>query len=119
MTWRYEQSTGRLYQNGNYKGKGYSGSLTNKNNPEREHVKGMGPLPRGTYRIGGYTRSKGPWTIELTQISGETFGRTLFRIHGDKRNGIQGFASAGCIVIAPSVRLLIINSGDNTLEVVR
>lgn len=119
MTWMYEQSTGRLYQNDNYKGTGYSGSLTNKNNPERQHVKGMGPLPRGTYRIGGYTRSKGPWTIELMQISGETFGRNLFRIHGDKRAGTQGFASAGCIVIDPSVRLLIINSGDNTLEVVR
>lgn len=119
MTWMHEQSTGRLYQNGNYKGTGYSGSLTNKNNPERQHVKGMGPLPRGTYRIGGYTRSKGPWTIELMQISGETFGRNLFRIHGDKRAGTQGFASAGCIIINPSVRLLIINSGDNTLKVVR
>lgn len=119
MAWTYEQSTGRLYENGNYRGTGYSGSLTNKNNPDRQQVKGMGPLPRCTYHIGGYTRSKGPWTIELIQTSGETFGRSLFRIHGDKRAGIQGYASAGCIVINPSVRLLIINSTDKTLEVVR
>ena len=119
MTWTYEQSTGNLYQDGKWKGTGYSGNLTNKNNPDRQQVKGMGPLPRGTYRIGGYTNSKGPWTIILTQTSGETFGRSLFRIHGDKRKGIQGFASQGCIVISPSIRILIINSGDNILEVIR
>ncbi len=120
MVWKYEQSTGRLYLNGVLKGTGYSGSLTNKNNPDREHVKGMGPLPRGMYRIGSVTRSKGPWTIELHQVSGNTFGRDLFRIHGEKRQPkIPGFASEGCIIMGPDVRILVAGSTDTMLEVIR
>ncbi|WP_428945970.1 hypothetical protein ACQK5W_08345 [Pantoea sp. FN060301] len=42
---------------------GYSGSLTNKNNPDRQHDKGMGPLPRETYQIAGHSACKGPYTI--------------------------------------------------------
>lgn len=45
MAWTYYQSTGELWQNGKLVGKGYSGSLTNKNNPDRQHVKSMGPIP--------------------------------------------------------------------------
>lgn len=120
MAWIYYQSTGELWHNGKLMGKGYSGSLTNKNNPDRQHVRGMGPLPRGTYRIGGYTRSKGPMTIILNQTSGESFGRSAFRIHGEKRPpAIPGFASEGCIIMGPHIRLKIISSPDKTLEVVR
>lgn len=120
MTWTYEQSTGRLSHNGELKGSGYSGSLTNKNNPDREHVRGMGPLPRGTYHIGGYTRSKGPFTITLIQRSGESYGRSAFRIHGEKRApAIPGFASEGCIIMPLPVRMLVLNSNDHVLEIVR
>lgn len=97
----------------------YSGSLTNKNNPSRQQVKGMGSLPRGTYQITGYTNSKGPMTINLEQRSGESFGRSLFRIHGEKRPpSTPGFASEGCIILGPSTRNRILNSGDSNLEVV-
>lgn len=82
MTWTYEQSTGHLYHNSEFIEAGYSGSLTNKNNPDRQHVRGMGPLPQGTYRIAGHSTSKGPLTIILVQTSGESFGRSAFRIHG-------------------------------------
>lgn len=120
MTWTYYQSTGELWHNNKLIGKGYSGNLTNKNNPDRQHVKGMGPLPRGTYHIGGHTRSKGPMTINLEQVSGESFGRSLFRIHGEKRPpAVPGFASEGCIIMGPVVRAKIIQSHDRTLEVVR
>lgn len=90
------------------------------NGRDRQHVKGMGPLPRGTYRIGGYTSSKGPMTITLTQISGESYGRSLFRIHGERKAPAPaGFASEGCIIMGPRVRGKIIHSTDNKLEVVR
>ncbi|QCT21935.1 DUF2778 domain-containing protein [Jejubacter calystegiae] len=120
MAWKYSQSTGELWHNGKLIGKGYSGSLTNQNNPDRQHVRGMGPIPRGTWRIGGYTNSKGPMTITLTQVSGEGFGRSLFRIHGEKRPpAVPGFASEGCIIMGPNIRRKIIQSTDTTLEVVR
>lgn len=120
MAWTYYQSTGELWYKGKLIGKGYSGNLINKNNPDRQHVKGMGPIPRGTYHIGGYTSSKGPMTITLTQTSGDSYGRSLFRIHGEKKPPAKpGFASEGCIIMSPVVRGKIIHSSDNTLEVVR
>ena len=87
MTWTYHQSTGQMYHNGELVGTGYSGRMTNKNNPDREQVKGLGPIPRGTYRIGEATQSKGPITIVL--VPNETnnmHNRDAFRIHGERRN---------------------------------
>lgn len=118
MIWKYEQSTGRLYKGSELVETGYSGVLTNKNNPDRQHVKGMGPLPRGTYRIAGHSRSKGPATIILEQTSGESFGRSAFRIHGERMNKPAGFASQGCIIMSPGTRWRMVNEGG-TLEVVR
>ncbi|MCT4706178.1 DUF2778 domain-containing protein [Enterobacteriaceae bacterium H11S18] len=118
MAWKYEQSTGRLYYGSELVETGYSGSLTNKNNPDRQQVKGMGPLPRGTYRIAGHSVSKGPMTIILEQTSGDTFGRSAFRIHGERVNKPAGFASEGCIIMSRSTRRRILREGG-TLEVVR
>lgn len=120
MAWTYYQSTGELWHKRKLIGTGYSGNLTNKNNPDRQHVKGMGPIPRGTYRIGGHTSTRGPMTINLKQTSGESYGRSLFRIHGEKKApAIPGFASEGCIIMGPHIRSKIILSSDRTLEVVR
>lgn len=119
MTWTYKQSTGELFHNGRFIEKGYSGRMTNKNNPDRQQVKGLGPLPQGTYRIAGKTSSKGPMTIVLVQTSGESFGRNAFRIHGEKVYGVPGWASEGCIIMGPSTRRRIIDSNDNILEVIR
>jgi len=52
IKWLYKQSTGELYKDGALIAIGYSGVLTNKNNPDREQVRGMGPIPRGIWRIG-------------------------------------------------------------------
>lgn len=120
MAWIYYQSTGERRHKGKLMGTGYSGNLSNKNNPDRQHVKSMGPIPRGTYHIGGYTNSKGPMTITLTQTSGESFGRSLFPIHGERKPPkVPGFASEGCIILGPVVGGKIIHSSDNTLEGVR
>lgn len=48
--WLYKQSTGELYPDGELIETGYSGILTNKNNPDRSQVRGMGPIPRGTWK---------------------------------------------------------------------
>lgn len=118
MAWKYEQSTGRLYNGSVLVETGYSGSLTNKNNPDRQHVKGMGPLPRGMYRIAGHSTSKGPYTIILEQTSGDSFGRSAFRIHGEKRSMPPGFASEGCIIMSLATRRRVLREGG-TIEVVR
>lgn len=118
MAWKYEQSTGRLYNGSELVETGYSGSLTNKNNPDRQQVKGLGPLPRGTYRIAGHSISKGPVTIILEQTSGDSFGRSAFRIHGERVNKPAGFASEGCIIMSQATRRRVLREGG-TLEVVR
>ncbi|KAB8306708.1 DUF2778 domain-containing protein [Erwinia endophytica] len=119
MTWTYKQSSGELFHNGQFIEKGYSGRMTNKNNPDRQQVRGLGPLPRGIYRISGQSNSKGPMTIILVQTSGESFGRSAFRIHGEKVSGVPGWASEGCIIMGPKTRRRILDSNDNTLEVIR
>jgi len=119
MVWTYKQSTGEMFHDGELVGQGYSGVLTNKNNPDRQQVKGMGPLPRGMYAITSHGTSKGPMTIILEQRSGDTFGRNLFRIHGERRDKPPGFASEGCIVIDANVRRRILRSNDPIVEVVR
>lgn len=120
-SWTYKQSTGELFRDGKLIETGYSGVLTNKNNPDREQVRGMGPIPRGTWKIGSSGNSKGPLTITLIHVSGNSYGRDMrtFRMHGDKRIGIAGFASEGCIIMSPSTRLLVHREKGALLEVVR
>ncbi|WP_288491779.1 DUF2778 domain-containing protein [uncultured Pantoea sp.] len=119
--WLYKQSTGELFREGKLIETGYSGVLTNKNNPDREQVRGMGPIPRGTWRIGSTGTSKGPLTITLNPVSASAYARDMqsFRMHGDKRYGVKGFASAGCIIMGPSTRLLVSKDHGAILEVVR
>lgn len=119
--WKYVQNTGELYRDGKLIETGYSGVLTNKNNPDREQVRGMGPIPRGTWKIGSTGTRKGPLTITLKHISGNSYDRDMrtFRMHGDKRHGVPGFASEGCIIMGPSTRLLVSKDHGAILEVVR
>ena len=120
-SWTYKQSTGELFRDGKLIETGYSGVLTNKNNPDREQVRDMGPIPRGTWKIGSTGTSRGPLTITLNHISGNSYSRDMrtFRMHGDKRHGVKGFASEGCIIMGPATRLLVSKDHGATLEVVR
>lgn len=119
--WLYKQSTGELFRDGKLIETGYSGVLTNKNNPDREQVRGMGPIPRGTWKIGSAGTSKGPLTITLVHISGASYSRDMrtFRMHGEKHHGVAGFASEGCIIMGPATRLLVSKDHGAILEVVR
>lgn len=129
LVWIYQQSSGEIWHVLNpdtanasidYVGSGYSGNEEGLNNPDEEDVPFVGPIPEGTYSIGSpYDSAKtGPNSLPLTPEYGtDTYGRSSFLIHGD--NSAADFSgSEGCIVTGPSARATIINSDDNTLEVV-
>ena len=45
----------------------------------------------------------------------DTFGRALFRIHGDNNSHN---ASEGCIILGPAIRQMIAGSGDTMMTVI-
>jgi hypothetical protein len=117
--WSFSQGTGKICRDGALKGRGYSGFGAGKNNPALEREQGVGPLPRGRYKIGIPYNHKdlGPVVMNLDPLPGtETFGRSLFRVHGDSIAN-PGSASHGCIVLNRIVRNEIAESGDHELEV--
>lgn len=119
MPWQYSQSTGQVTWNGQAVSVGYSGRGAGRNNPQLEHMRDIGPIPRGQYSIGAahIHPGKGPLTMTLTPVGHTARGRTAFLIHGDSRNH-PGDASEGCIILPPDIRRRISASGDTDLEVV-
>jgi hypothetical protein len=118
MTWRYEQSTGRLWH---LEGTGYSGKDEAKNRPDMDAVKGRGPIPCGAWRITERFDHphKGPICLRLEPERGtDTHGRSGFLVHGDSISA-PGTASEGCIILPNPVRRRIWASGDRILEVVK
>lgn len=115
--WTYDQSSGELRHDGAFEGTGYSGTGIGRNNPDAQNIPDTGPIPQGTYKIGAvYDHPHlGPCVMALDPLPGtETFGRSLFRIHGDN---MRHDASEGCVILGPSIRKLIATSGDHELEV--
>lgn len=123
----YSQSTGTIWladsQDGRARlGVGYSGHGAFINRPERETEVGLGPIPRGVWKMGGaYDHPRlGPTAIPLVPFGHTAHGRTEFFIHGDNSRR-DGSASRGCIILDRSTRILIAALGDraiNCLEVV-
>lgn len=117
MTWEYHQRTGTLLHDGVFQGSGYSGKDYGRNNPVMQDQRGYGPIPQGRYRIGpAYDDPHlGPCVMHLDpELGTETFGRDLFRIHGDNA---RHDASHGCVIIGPTLRRLVAGSGDHELLV--
>ncbi len=118
--WKWDQSAGELIRDGKVIATGYAGAAAAKNNPAMQDAQGMGPIPRGRWRMVAVKDSPntGPFTIVLEPEPGtDTRGRGDFRIHGDSvRN--PGSASHGCIILPRAVREQVWNSGDHELEVV-
>jgi Protein of unknown function (DUF2778) len=120
--WKYVQSTGALVDPaGKILKIGYSGRVPDgKNQPDKQNVADVGPIPRGWWTIGApFTHENtGKITMRLTaDESTELFGRGGFLIHGDNKTGT---ASTGCIVIGGGpYRQRIWDSGDHRLQVVR
>jgi hypothetical protein len=119
--WTYSQGTGKLFDPaGVHVATGYSGKGKGKNNCDMQHVKNVGPIPRGLYTIGqAYNSQKvGPFALPLTpDPSNEMFGRSAFLCHGESSKN-PGNASEGCIILKRSIRNLIWDSGDRVLLVV-
>lgn len=102
------------------RGYGYAGRGDGLNNPDLQHVKGVGPLPEATYTILSPHDSPvtGPYTLGLMPLAGsQVFGRSSFAIHGDRADGKRE-ASHGCIVINRAQREAIWASGDHAIRVV-
>lgn len=118
--WVYEQTTGKLWLGSECVGVGYSGHAEGKNQPDLESVKGVGPLPRGQWRMGPAIHHQllGPVAIPLApELGTKTYGRSGFWVHGDSR-AAPGTASHGCLIFARAIRERLADSQSRTVEVV-
>lgn len=118
--WTWDQSAGTLSRDGRLISTGYSGLGRGKNNPKLQDAVGVGPIPRGLWKITERYDSAnvGPYALKLEACAGtDACGRSAFRIHGDSiRN--PGAASHGCIIVPRVVREAIWKSGDRDLKVI-
>ena len=82
-----------------------------------EHVRAVGPIPRGKWRIGRPYKhaTLGPICFNLEPVGHDALSRTLFRIHGDNKTND---ASLGCIILGWSIRRKIELDGETELEVI-
>lgn len=119
--WTYVQRTGQLVDPaGRLAGTGYSGHGPGLNNPGAQELRGLGPIPKGRYTVSApYDHPMlGPVVMRLDAQEGvETFGRSLFRIHGDNPR-MNHTASDGCVILSRSLRELIAVSPVRELLVV-
>jgi len=123
MNLNFSQLTGTITQDdGRVVAVGWSGCGDGKRNPEMQGVVDVGPLPRGVYKVGGWGDHPplGQNSTPLTQISGESYGRDSFYIHGTSLDH-PGQESHGCVVVPHGMRLMIqaILPEGSTLTVVR
>ncbi len=126
MCWKFEISTGKLYDpQGNCVATGYSGGGCGQDpdavdNPDDVALKGIGPLPEGLYTFGQpVPQSKlGPFAIPLSpDPSNQMYGRGDFFCHGDSTQH-PGDASEGCVIMPLTWRQAMWNSTDHQLQVV-
>ncbi|CAF1121280.1 unnamed protein product [Adineta ricciae] len=100
----YYQSTGKFITSDGTSYSGYSGNDEGLNNPDKESVRCVGPIPKGEYTVTDSRTSKGPMTLVLTPSpSNIMYGRSDFLIHGDNKKNDYS-ASKGCIVVGPDAR---------------
>jgi hypothetical protein len=125
--WKYEQSTGNLYQpDDTLLATGYSGGNEGENpegvnNPSMQNIKRVGPIPVGFYTFGEVVLKShlGPFAIPLMpDKDNEMFGRSGFYMHGDHDDTHPPqSASEGCIIVPRAVREEVYASLDRILQV--
>lgn len=101
--YRYNSETGDFFKLCVKVGHGYSGFGMYRDCPDAEHLRALGPIPRGKYLIGVPHHSKkvGPVAMFLVPLGHAAHGRTALMIHGDNRDHT---ASRGCIILPRTVR---------------
>lgn len=116
--WLYVQSSGDLFSGRSYVETGYSGAVpVGKNDPSKECVRNVGPIPRGYYSIGAAILTPTAVTLPLSADNPAYCSppRSGFLIHGDNSTGT---ASQGCIILSRATRDRINASDDKRLRVV-
>ena len=83
-----------------YQCRGYAGRDNGRNNPALDHVRNVGPIPAGTYRVFSvkHWRFRDPVFALEPHITTIMHGRSGFLIHGDSAKN-PGNASHGCIIL--------------------
>lgn len=116
--WVYAQRTGEM-TNGTLQFFGYAGHGSGLNNPDMASVKSIGPPPVGLYSLGPWHDAVhlGPCVSLLSPVGQDADGRTGLYIHGDNRS-VNHSASDGCIILGPSARYAMRDSGDTSLSVI-
>lgn len=118
---QYQQSTGKVWIKGVLQSTvGYAGHGLGLNNPDMEDAVGIGPLPKGLWRITTWVDHPhlGRMVSHLLPIQVPfEYHRSGFFIHGD--NKLRNHtASDGCIVMDYNLRRAVMKSGDTQLRVV-
>ena len=110
--------TVRAFAGNNYRPDHNPDGLKGRNNPLMQDVHFIGPLPQGLYRVGewGDHPPVGQNSAPLTQIGGETYGRSAFFMHGPGGEDPEN-SSEGCIVIPHDDRLKVIALNPATITV--
>lgn len=116
----YAQKTGNIAIRNTFVGLGYSGHGVGLDNPDKEDMQNVGPIPRGEWRIDRWDDhhgEKGPQVAVLSPIGHDAHGRSAFLIHGDNSD-LNHSASHGCIIASRPIRDAIRASGETVLTVV-
>ena len=126
MPWIYHQRTGELVgPDGAHCCFGYAGgncgfNPEGVNNPDKQAVRNVGPLPRGRYYIARPVEHThlGPFALPLLpDPANEMFGRGGFFAHDDTPRA-PGHASEGCPVLPFAWRNAMAASDDKVFDVV-
>lgn len=120
----YSQGSGLLYlEDGDGSravlARGYSGHGRFRDCPEAENKPGLGPIPRGVWKVERPVHHirLGPLAFPLNPVGHDAHHRSEFFIHGDNSRG-DGSASTGCIICPRGVRECIASLRINTLDVI-
>lgn len=127
---QFSQSSGKYhFVDGDtieFLGCGWSGNGNGKNNPEMQHFVGIGPLPRGIYKMIDPVKHPrlGYFAIKLMPNSeNEMFGRNDFWIHGPSLSAFNhGQESKGCPIADRLLRekiWLLSKKGELAFVVIR
>jgi hypothetical protein len=124
--WTFQNGTGKLISPSQtlietgYTGGNCGLNPEGINNPVYQYTPKIGPLPVGWYTFGDPVEGThlGPFAIPLTpDPTNDMRGRGGFYCHADTI-GRPRCASEGCIIMSKATRHLIVQSGDNRLQVI-